>query len=80
MSAQVISALEPCLGALVKQILGLLRSCHHSLLLNALNISKVTSTVNKCVLTLYYQIFSISSPVPDIFTSCILHNNFIHGT
>ena len=84
MSTQVISTLESCQGALVKQSLGLHRSCHHSQLLNALNISKVTRTASKHVLTLYNQIFRTLSPVRDIncyfLSDFILKNNFIHGT
>ena len=58
--------LESLQGTLLKQGLGLSKRSHHSSILEALNIPKLCETINDHVLSLYYRIYCVDSPVRDL--------------
>ena len=58
--------LESLQGTLIKQALGLSKRSHHSNILEALNIPKLGETINEHVLSLYYRIYCVESPVRDL--------------
>ena len=66
-SNDVIRNLETTQGLLVKQYMGLYKSCHNGPLLKALNIDRICDVINNKVLGLFNQIFTIcNSPVYEL--------------
>ena len=63
-----IRQLESLQGSLVKRMNGISKRSHHNNLLLALGIPRVVEGVTDRVLSLYYQIFNVDSPMRNLCT------------
>ena len=64
-------------GSLIKQCLGLYKSCHHTALLKALELDSVSDIITSRALGLFYQLFSVNSPARDL--NCFLLAQYINN-
>ena len=62
----------------MKRSLGLCKYSHHSKLLEALNIQKVSDAINNMTISLWKRIFNVDSPVRDL-CMCFLSKYFLNG-
>ena len=62
----------------MKRSLGLSRFSHHSKLLEALNIPKVSDLINNMTISLWRIIFNVDSPVRDLCI-CFLSQYVLNG-
>ena len=62
----------------MKRSLGLSKFSHHSKLLEALNIPKVSDSINNMTVSLWKRIFNVDSPVRDLCT-CFLSKYVLNG-
>ena len=68
LDAASIRHLESLQGSLTKRMNGISKRSHHSNLLLALGIPRVFESVTDRVLSLYYQIFGVASPIRNLCT------------
>jgi hypothetical protein len=62
-STSDLKSLNSAQGSLLKNILGIGKRSHHSKLLQALSVKKVDDVINERILSFYYRIFQVNSPL-----------------
>ena len=71
LSNRDVQKLESTQANLLKQALGLRKRSHHSNLLQALHVQKVSDVITKNTLSLYYRIFTVDTPTRDLCTELL---------
>ena len=80
LSDKLIKKLESFQGSLMKRSLGLSKFSHHSKLLEALNIPKVSDSINNMTISLWKRIFNVGSPARDLCRPiCFLSKYVLNG-
>ena len=78
LSDKLIKKLESFQGSLMERSLGLSTFSHHSKLLEALNIPKVSDSINNMTISLRKIIFNVDYPVRDLCI-CFLSKYVLNG-